>query len=133
MLMNLLIVKEGKSMWHTCVHSNHHHLKIIKNVVDHFRYNFIGGDVGAKNKITAKKLMNKITNLVIPFEIHNWETGVDLRKIDNIQFISGFILMVLNSKTCNDIYMDIGNNEPDDELVYERLKIILRQIRRRGN
>ena len=76
-------------------------------------------------------LISPIT--LLPFEIYEWEKGIDLRKEGYCEdSISGFIVMELN-KDCNELWVNIACCEPDcDEtkLMREQLKLILKKLRR---
>ena len=134
MLMNRLVVVDGKDIWHTAVHSNHHHLKILRSIVGYFRYDFLGDKIRNTKNITPKELMTKINKLVEPYEIYNWEKGIDLRKDrEGWELMSGFIIMDVKDSEgwgCNDLYISLANCEPDDDYVYKRFKLLIQGIRK---
>ena len=130
MLMTLILIKDKNTFWHTSIHSNHHHLKVLKGIVNYFKYGFLGIPIGNKEKISSKELKDKITKLVFPYEIYEWEKGFDLRSCGR-DHISGFIVMELSEMNGNELYVNIATSEPEDELYYDQLKVILKHLRKK--
>lgn len=128
--MTVLVLITKKGIYHTAIHSNWHHLKVIKGIVDHFTYNWLGGCVGNKHDITPKDLMKKITKFVKPYEIYEWKKELDLRDHWFRESLDGYIIMNVNSgKGCNGLYINISNSEPDTNIIYEQFKETLKERR----
>ncbi len=129
MLMTLLVMKEGKDVWYTGVHSNHHQFAILENILKYFKYDFLGISIVGNNTVNAKILKDKIDKVVKPFEIYKWEKGIDLRKDKEFfKSIDSFIIMDLG-EYCNNIYTYIYSTMPDDDSVYREMKKILKIVR----
>lgn len=142
MQTTLIIIKNEKGeLRYTAVHSNHHFLKIIKNIVDYFKYDFIGNKVG-KKYISSKEIEKKIFDLVHPFEIMPWKP---FKSINHTEYFdtendeanySNYILMnIKNDKKwgCNTIWMDIQNTETDleeEKLLWDRFNYRLKQLKK---
>lgn len=127
--MNLIcIIHKGKTYVSWC-HSNFHHLKIIKAISDHFRYNFLGCEVGKKNEISLKELMDKIKKNSNPYESACFEQIKDLRYFDKETReygISGYILINLGDKrdmfSHNELFINLGTTEDDRGKIWEEFR-----------
>lgn len=116
MIMTLIMVRQNNCVAYTYVHSNFHHLKIVKSVLDHFRYNFIGDDVGDKNCIDFGELLAKINKHNNSYDatktLTDWHKYKGLRELDYDG--EGYILMKLSSGeifSSNDIFINVSSQD----------------------
>lgn len=134
MINNLIILATKKKVWCCQIHSNHHHLKVVKNIVDHFRYNFLGGDVGRKNNITPKELMVKIKNNNNPSDYVDWWEYEGLRKLGFNDNYSGYIIIDATNDEwkSREIYMNLATSELDSDeiqrMVYSQFKYHFKEV-----
>ena len=111
-----MIVTKDKTVYGWC-HSNFHHLKIVKAISDHFRYNFLGDEVGKKNNVTLPELMKEIIKNSNPHEQVYFEElkGLkDLSKED--REFSGYILIGMKDVGYNDLFLNLSTQENDRDL-----------------
>ena len=130
--MNLVVLVTKKKVWCCHIHSNFHHLKVVKNIVDHFRYSFLGGEVGRKNNITPKEMKDKIKKNNNPYDYTKWWEYEGLRKLQFIDSYNGYIILDLRGEEdygCNNIYMNLATTERDEEeFIYPQFKQELKEV-----
>lgn len=137
MQQTLLILRYKDKIYFNSIHSNWHFLKVVKNIVDHFRYDFLGCEIGRKNEITGRELMKKIAKLVSPYGIGKWEMLKSVRQLGLLDegmwcYDGGYIMMDLSQEEfgCNNIIINLRNRIiDDDELIYKMFKQHLKELR----
>jgi hypothetical protein len=132
--MNLIVIATKHKVMYGWCHSNFHHLKIVKAISDHFRYNFLGDEVGKKNYITLPELMKEIEKNSNPYEKVYFEELKDLRQIskEDREF-SGYILICLEDLGHNDLFLNLSTTENDRELwqeFSEKYKEVVKKLRK---
>jgi hypothetical protein len=144
MMMTLVMVVLKDKYLYTWVHSNFHHLKIARALAPHFKYNFLGTDVGNSNHLSPEELFDKINRSNNPYDasraMEDWKEGKDLRNIQNeLDHFSGYILIDYTfygeDFSSDNIYINISTTEHDTEeeeqAMLEQFKLRFKGIMKR--